>query len=377
MTGHLPGQITRSIQSESAGGMTVPMKHVTFIPATRFDGECPCRELGRLFVPGNLAEGDLERRIGRLDEYFRLYAGTISFGLWAPGLRVCDEMRLLTASYMPMAEIRSVFRHLARKSLKFTPTTGAYLPELCDNWLDVAAGLPGEIACANPAVLVRRLLADEGARRLFFFAALLPRQYGGEFGRYPLQLSFLRQWVAACGSRCAGAVRVLDAACGTGEGTYDVAKYLMESGIAPSRLTVEGCTLETLELFAAAQGYFPHDPARQNIFRQQIKPHLAFYRDTVRFYRDDLTTETSALTGYDIVICNGLLGGPLLHDHQPLENVIRRLVARLDRGGIFLAADRFHGGWKKRTTREKLESLMASAGLNVVAVPEGVGGVRI
>ena len=81
-------------------------------------------------------------------------------------------------------------------------------------------------------------------------------------------------------------------------------------------------------------------------------------------------------TTYDVIICNGLLGGPLLHGKEMLARVISLLAARLNPGGILLAADHFHGGWKQTTPSATLAELLTASGLQTVEAGEGLGAVR-
>jgi chemotaxis methyl-accepting protein methylase len=236
--------------------------------------------------------------------------------------------------------------------------------------------MPPSLVEANPARLLRRLLKDGEFRNRFLFALFLPRRYGGGFGRYPAQADFLRRRLEATGP--VGTMRCLDAACGSGEGTYELAMLILECGYAPEQLELHGVTVEPLELFAAAHGWFPHDPSRQAAFRSRTG--RLFEADVARritFMREDLTAARDGATGpYDIILCNGLMGGPLLHGCDELEETVGRLCRRLKRRGLLLAADHFHGGWKKAAPGTQLQKMLAGNGLEALDVDEGVAGVR-
>jgi hypothetical protein len=52
------------------------------------------------------------------------------------------------------------------------------------------------------------------------------------------------------------------------------------------------------------------------------------------------------------------------------------LAARLAPGGVLLAADRFHAGWRLRVPAAALSALMREHGLAPLEVPEGIGAIR-
>jgi len=331
----------------------------------------------QLLVPGSIVDRDLDRRIVRLAEQFQVYAANYPFGLWSPGLVVSQEMRVLTELYLPLTEVRRAFRRLLRLALKFPPLFTATPFCRAVSWLDVLQRLQPLVHEPDPAKLLRRLMADGDLRRQFVFDIFLPKQYGGGFGRYPGQLGFLRGWLTEHRPRLAGGVTCLDAACGSGEGTYELAMLLMECGFAQERLQVHGSTLEPVELFAAAHGYFPHDSARQAAYRQQLQPLIAEgAAPRMLLTLDDLSKPRLGSAGYDIILCNGLLGGPLLHDRRELTIVVEGLARRLNSGGVILAADHFHGGWKVLVPNGLLEGLLMQAGLRIVAVAEGVAAEK-
>jgi chemotaxis methyl-accepting protein methylase len=219
-------------------------------------------------------------------------------------------------------------------------------------------------------------MSDEEYRCRFLFSLFLPHHYGGTFDRYPAQGALLRDWLTA--TRPEGMVRCLDAACGSGEGSYELAMLLLDRGYAPENLEVHGATVEPLELFAAAHGWFPHDPERQAAYRRRLR--RLFAEGTAKrivFYREDLIEEEGAAgEAYDIIVCNGLLGGPLLNERKKLAGTVSRLCARLKPGGILLADDRFHGGWKRATPTDVLREMLAGNGLTLLESCEGVAGVK-
>jgi SAM-dependent methyltransferase len=345
----------------------------------QFDQAAVERNLRALLVTGVLAEPDLDRRIAALKERFRVYKAYYPHGFWAPGLVVTTEMRNLTEFYLPLVEIRRAFDYLFSVALSFSPVLAASTIHNASTWLDALHGLQSLVASPDPACLLRSLIMNEGFRRRFIFANFLQARYGGGFGRYPLQAELLRRWLAENRSRLAGGVRCLDAACGTGEGTYELALFLMESGFAADSIRVRGVTLEPLELFAAAHCCFPHDPRRTEAFRLHTTPlRTRGAAEKISFTLEDLTGSASVRgRGYDIVLCNGLLGGPFLHEPPDLLEMVRSLSGRLNGKGILLAASRFHGGWKKLIPDERLREIFRGCGLRTLPVAEGVAGEKM
>ncbi len=354
--------------------LTMEMENLRYRPT--LDPDEIRGRLGRLLVPGPLDDRDLQSRIYRLAERFRVYAARSPHGLWAPGLALTREMTGTSEIYLPLDEIRRAFDRLFTLSLRFSPFLPASAVHTSTSWLDALHRLQPLVREANPALLLRHLMADEEYRCRFLFSLFLPHHYGGNFVRYPAQGALLRNWLTA--TRPRGMVRCLDAACGSGEGSYELAMLLLDLGYAPKNLEVHGVTVEPLELFAAAHGWFPHDPQRQAAYRRRIRRFFADgTAERIEFYREDLIErEGAAGAAYDVIICNGLLGGPLLNEREKLAGTVGRLCARLKPGGILLAADRFHGGWKRATPADVLGEMLAVNGLTLLASDEGVAGVK-
>lgn len=336
------------------------------------------KRLARLLMGGEISDPDMLRRVERLDERFRTYATTCPYGLWAPGLVSSPEMGRVTDLYLPMAEITRAFNRFFALAFRIQQVLPAHPLHASANWLDCQALLGPGFSHANPGALLRSLAADEAFRRRFIFAAFLPGRHGGGFNRYPEQAAFIRAWLRKNRPRPGNTVRCLDVACGTGEGTFDLALLLGEEGVAPACMEVHGSTLETVELFAAAHAYFPHDVGRQEAYRQHIRPLFATgAAGRLCFRQEDLGRgESGAVGGYDLILCNGLLGGPALHEKEKTARVVRILTGRLRPAGILLAADRFHDGWKKSVPRKLLGDIFAASGLEQLPVGEGMAGIK-
>ena len=336
------------------------------------------RQLLRLVIPGALGDKDLQRRIARIGERFRAYAGTIPFGLWGEGLAITAEMRAVTNLLLPQEELRRAFQRLLRLSLTFDASLEGTPLQRAASWSDCLERLAPPFREADPARLLAKLAADSEFRLRFLFSLFVPRHHGASADRYPAQGDFLARRLGTTGRKPGGVLRCFDAACGAGEGTYGLARLLLKTGLAPDSFLITGSSRDPLEIFAAVHGFFPHDPQRQEAFRrirEELRPTGALER--IRFTAADLTT-TGAYGNetFDVILCNGILGGPFMHERQTLEQVVAGLADRLAAGGIILAADRFHDGWKRVAPPAMLGDILAGKGLSVVAAGEGIAGIR-
>ncbi|MDD2335391.1 MAG: class I SAM-dependent methyltransferase [Geobacteraceae bacterium] len=325
------------------------------------------RNLSTLLVRGTIQNSALDSAIKRLDERFRSYCALYPHGLWAPGLVVTSEMRGSTEQYLPMTEIRSAFSRFFPLALRY-PLQDENNPfSTASNWLDLLQRFRLSKEAVNPAALLRKLIFEESFRIRFLFSSLLPKHHGGNFSRYPEQISFLEGWITQRRAFLPPETDTLDAACGTGEGTYDVAGLLLKCGTPSRAQRVHGCSLEPLEVFAAAHGCFPHDPGREERFHSITAPlFTAQATSGMLFFQDNIMRQpTREEKPYDIILCNGLLGGPFLHGPDMLENAIAALTKRLKAGGVLLTADRFHEGWKKGSPPALIEEIMQHSGLVV------------
>jgi len=345
---------------------------LSFVPT--LDDQEIRRRLDRLLVPGPLGDPSLKRRIDRLARSFADYAGAYPLPFWAPGLILTPEMRGLTEALFPMAQARRLFELLLKKSCRFTPLLAASYLYSSASWLDFLQRHRPQLRQADPAATLRLLARDGEARLRFLSALLLPHHYGGAFDRYPQQSQWLESWLRGHAGRLGGKVRALDSACGSGEGTYGLAESIRAAGLDGEGCLVHGSTLEPIELFAGAHAWFPHDAARAREYRERVAPLLApDSRVALEFFLEDVGAAAQA-NAYDVILCNGLLGGPLLHEPDALAQAIRSLAGRLAPGGVLLAADRFHAGWRLKVPAQELCALLRAQGLVPLEVPEGVAG---
>jgi len=355
--------------------MKPPERAGYFLPVT--DPDQTRRELRRLLVPGPIDDHDLERRIARLDGRFRVYAATVPFGLWGAGLAITAEIRSRTDLLLPLEEVRRAFRRLLRLSLSTASSLDGTPLGTAASWPDCLARLDPPFREPNPARLLARLAAEGELRTRFLFSLFVPRRHGADPDRYPAQGDFLRQWLQTEGRRRGKPLRCLDAACGAGEGTLGLARVLLEAGFTPDGFSIVGASRNPLEIFAAVHGFFPHDPARQEAFhllREELR--AAGTVERLHFTTEDLTEKARDPETFDVILCNGVLGGPFLPGGEKLERAVATLAQRLAAGGIILAADRFHGGWKRVAPSGMLGEILASQGLSVTVAGEGIAGIR-
>jgi hypothetical protein len=329
--------------------------------------------LDRLLVPGALTDPGIDDRITRLASRFRSYAASYPLPLWSPGLVITNEMRGFTEALFPIAEARAVFELVLRHGCRFPPMLPTSYLHSTSNWLDLLDKLQPQVSNADPAATLRELALDGSKRREFLFALMLPRHFGGGFDRYPLQSQWLSGWLGENHDRLKGRIRGLDSACGSGEGTYALAEIADAAG--HERAEIHGSTIEEIELFAAAHAYFPHDPERERDYRAKVAPLLEKPALQMEFFLEDVGSKPDR-GEYDVVLCNGLLGGPLLHEPAELSGAVRELACRVAPGGVLLAADRFHAGWRQRVPVAALVAMMQEYGLTPLEVPEGIAGER-
>ncbi|RNC72257.1 MAG: chemotaxis protein CheR [Desulfuromonadales bacterium] len=332
------------------------------------------RHLDGIFTGGPIVDKDINRRVELLHMQFSTYAATVPFGLWGPGLAISPEMRGMTEALLPLHGIRRAFRRLLSRTLHLPFSFDGTPLQTSASWLDCLERLDSPFQEVNPSRLLARLAADGNLRQQFLFSLLVPRRHGASFDRYPGQSAFLQRWLKE--QQFSRPLRCLDAACGAGEGTYGLARLLLNAGFAPQSFCIRGTSREPLEIFTAVHGCFPHDPPRQETCRRfRAELGTAGALDAISFAVEDLT---DAGTGkrYDIIICNGILGGPFVNRREALRRVVAELAHRLSPGGMLLAADRFHHGWKRLAPPELHAEILAEAGLSVMPAGEGLAGIK-
>lgn len=317
--------------------------------------------------------------IARLRQRFAQYAATCPAPLPAAGLVVTPEIRYQAELYLPLAELRPILYRYYRASLTHPPIFVSTPLHSALSWADCFADLPPWLQQSpSPALLLERLLADAALHEQFIYASFLPERYNGAgFGRYPAQLAWLRQWAEQARMKAGEPLHCLDAACGSGEGSWELAGLLAAGGYLSDQVLIDGWTLDPLEVYAATNRCLPHLPQRQHAYRQLCAPLLAAgWEGRLRFQAVDLLTADLPPGQYGLILCNGLLGGPLLHRQTELQQVIVQLVERLRPHGWLLVANRFHGGWHRRVPDHLLAGLFRQAGCVVQALDDGIAVQR-
>ena len=333
---------------------------VSFIPSR--DAEAAYTKLGYL-INFDIAVHHFQCSIRRLDDRFNIYTTTSPAPFIAPGLIVTPEIRRQSEMYLPIAEIRSVFHHLYRHALHYPPILSTAPFHKALSWADLYMALPPRFQLgSNPARLIEALLSDRDMLTEFLFESFMPRRFYGGFNRYPEQVEFIREWLGKKKIGGGNRLRCLDAASGRGEGTYGLANLLMEARFVPEEIEIEGWTIEPLEVWAAEQRSFPHDREREAIFRRETSRIFEMgYHQRIRFRCADLTEklpphlrqsfideDLGDFRQFDLILCNGLIGGPIINESEQLERLLLNLSTLLAPDGILLAADSFHGGWKSK-----------------------------
>ena len=316
---------------------------------------------------------------GRIQRLQQMYSACTTYcpPPWnSPGLHVTPEISYQSEHWLPLDGLLPPFYYFYRQSLTFPPVLSSSPFAGAVSWSGIVSRFPPFLShFVNPALLLEQLLKDSKLREKFLFWSFMPeRFYGGGSDRYPKQAAAIGDWL-----RCrVGRVRCLDAACGDGAASYGLARLMLEQGWSPERFEIEGWTLDPLEAWAAAHATFPHNPQHEAVFRDWVAALFTASADRSMLFRAvDLTVLPVGSVScendrFDLIVCNGLLGGPIINRIQVVRRIVSSLSALLAPGGMLLVADHFHGGWKKNIPGEILGDALKACGLAVADAGEGL-----
>lgn len=284
---------------------------------------------------------------------FRTYAGA---PWWARGLNLTPELRGRYETWLPVREFCADLARLGERVLPHPSWVPRRLRacrgEPCGHWPndDVPASMPDLWAGLPERFAGRVDFAPEDLPALY--AAIAdPRRFGTDVDRYPEQQEFLAATAGSARSARRG-LSILDLACGVGLGTYEAATLAWQPGLPTPR--VAGLTVEPLEAWMALACRLPHDPDRERRMRL-----LAATAPPVHFVAAD--ARRVPLSGpVDILLCNGLVGGPYLHREEDAHALLRECRRLLGPDGVLLVANRFHDG--RRPEVERVAELARATG---------------
>jgi SAM-dependent methyltransferase len=316
-------------------------------------------------------------RIRRMQRMFSAFKG-FSPPPWAsPRLEITPEICYQSEQWLPLADISSHYFCLYRQVLTYPPVLSSTPFAQASSWASIVAGFPAFLEQrVNPAELLEQLVMDDDLCMKFLFWSFMPgRFYGSGSDRYPGQTSTINEWTwqrRGQGKR----LRCLDAASGDGANSYALARLLVEQGWSPDRFRIEGWTLDPMEAWAAAHGRFPHDSARETSFRTATADCFAQgSAEALLFCPADILNAPDT-EPFDLILCNGLLGGPIMHAGYEMAAVMRNLTRLLAPGGMLLAADHFHDGWKQKCPQQGLRALCEQNGLLTIEATEGIAVLK-
>lgn len=336
------------------------------------------KNLQQLFSP-SLSSACLAPSILKLQHSFDNFIKFCPPPWPATGLQLTPEINYQSELWLPLAEIRQVFHRFYRTALTYQPILASTPFHSAVSWAGIISNMPAFSVegTANPASLLQSLQADPELRKKFIFWSFMPqRYYGNSPDRYPGQTRFILKQLANHGQKTGG-LNLLDAACGDGIGTYMLAGELLKTGVATDRFFIEGWTLDPLEAWSAAYASFPHDAGREAFFRRVAEPVFSMAANiSMQFKQADLLNPPKTSKAFDLILCNGLLGGPIINKHDEIKQIIKNLVSMLADGGMILAADCFHGGWKQKCPQEDLRALFEQQSLKVIDAGEGLGAIK-
>jgi SAM-dependent methyltransferase len=320
-------------------------------------------------TPGELEPDDLADRLAfwrAREESFRRFA---PFDLEGPGRPPSREDRGLVELWFPVERIARDVHAILRA--RFGPALEALDPNWDDDalsrarsWLD----LRRELASLAHEPLVSRFLErsarDRDAAEALAFETHDHPAFGCSLERYPEVLAR----IARAAPR--GIVRAWDAGCGTGEGTYSLARALGCGACGRPSVQVVGTSPSPWELLMAERRGRPHDAARTRTLRDVARKIDGAPAIGVRFERGDLRRPDQAPREQDVILVAGVLGGAVARPDE-VELALRAIAGALAPGGRVYVVDRFRAD-RARRARELVDELAPRAGLREAAPGEWV-----
>ena len=273
-----------------------------------------------------------ERTISTLQKHNcrweRLHANWLRHAVppwWARNLIITPGIRETYEKWLPIDEFRSSLSGVAR----------AYLPD--ESWLPLplrngtCLSMPDFWASMPPAFEGRVKFAEEELLPLFCAMADPPR-FGTTAGRYPEELEYLCNIVQE-------GMSILDVGCGVGVNTLEMA-----AALGGARVT--GITPEPLEIWMAQNRRLPHDARREAIMKG-FDGNADFQLGSAEHFSGN----------YDIIVCNGLIGGRFFYKESQYVAFLHCCGKALRPGGKVVISDRFHEGSKRNMERFKAISV--------------------
>ena len=172
-------------------------------------------------------------------------------------------------------------------------------------------------------------LDTENLERLLL-ALSSPAKFGTRLNRYPQQLNWLKENASLIPDQ----LSVIDYACGTGQGTYEIAELLKCLGKTAS---VTGLTIEVLDLWMAENKSVPH----LDMYEEYT------YTDTdcePQFMCGDINSYSSKLH-FQLILCNGLIGGPFLNQDEDYLQLWKKINEQTEKNSLFITGHSFHGAY--------------------------------
>lgn len=315
----------------------------------------------------------------RLHKDFTRYAALSTEPLPAPGLSVTREIRLQSEFHLPVRTVQAAAFRIYAAILTTRPVFSSTPFHNPQSWADCFASLPQWLQISpNPGIFFSTILNDRVLLERFVFYSFIPPRFNGSgFNRYPLQSCWLLQKLSCLREAGKSHLKVLDAASGTGEGTWEIASVIAQAGFNSENSEIYGWTVDPLEVWAAKTRCFYDAPDRHLGYENFVRPLIECSTTTVpAFACVDLLKHDAKDEIFDLIICNGLIGGPIINVRYQLEQLIYNFSAMLAPGGILLTANCFHGGWKKMFPEEFIAGLFEKQGLATERAGEGLAAEK-